>query len=67
MQVSLDRLDSRSKSRLFLVLLLAVSGMVWATMASVFWVLLIPPAILVVYACVLYTEKALLIFGALTP
>jgi hypothetical protein len=67
MQVSLDRLDSRSKNRLFLVLLLAVSGLVWAVMASMFWVLLIPPAILVVYACVLYTENALLIFGALTP
>lgn len=67
MQVSLDRLDSRSKNRLFLALLLVVSGMVWAVMASAFWVLVIPPAILVVYACILYTEKALLIFGALTP
>jgi len=67
MQLSLNQLDSRRKIALFAVLLTLIAGLVWGIITSTYWVLVIPVAILVLYSSVLFTEKTLLIFGAITP
>lgn len=67
MQLSLNQLDARRKIVLFAVLLLLISGMIWGILNAAYWILLLPAAVLVLYASVLFTEKTLLLFGAITP
>lgn len=67
MQLSLNQLDVRRKIVLFAVLFLLISGIIWGIFNSVYWILLLPAAVLVLYASVLFTEKTLLLFGAITP
>lgn len=67
MQLSLERLNATSKWILGSVLLLSILGFVWSILNFQFWILAIPLVLLVVISSILYTEKTLLLFGAITP
>ena len=67
MQLSLNHLDSRRKIVLFSFLLGLILGITWGILTANYWLLLLPAALLVLYASVLFTEKTLLFFGAITP
>ncbi len=67
MQLSLNQLDSRRKIGLSLFLLSLIFGIVFGILRQQYWVVLIPLVVLVLYASVLFTEKTLLFFGAITP
>ena len=59
--------SSKQKFILFSALVLTVFLFVFAIVAQQFWVVLIPIGLFAFIASILYTEKALLFFGALAP
>lgn len=59
--------SSKQKFFLFSALVLTVFLFVFAIVAQQFWVVVIPVGMFAIMASILYTEKALLFFGALAP
>jgi len=59
--------SSKQKFFLFSALVLTVFLFVFAIVAQQFWVVVIPIGLIAFMASILYTEKALLFFGALAP
>lgn len=61
------QISAKHKILLFSVLVLLAFGFAFATVFQAYWVLLLPIGIGAILLSVLYTEKALLFFGALAP
>jgi O-antigen ligase len=67
MPLRLDQLNKKQQTGLFTALFLSIVGLLWGIFSQEYWVCLIPVGVLVLYACWLYTESSLLIFGAFAP
>ena len=67
MQRSWNQLNRSSRNWLILVLFIMTSGIAWAVIQQIWWILGIPLVLLVVLSSLLFTEKTLLFFGALAP
>ncbi len=67
MQLTFSHLNNSKKVGLILTLIFTVAVIGWASLDYGYWAVSIPLGMLSVIAAILYTEQALLFFGALAP
>jgi len=67
LQLTFSHLNNSKKVGLILTLIFTVAVIGWASLDYGYWAVSIPLGLLSVIAAILYTEQALLFFGALAP